>query len=125
MSRSTKLFGIIILVILSVMVFASVPSASAMDYCPPGFDPYTCQLLGQASSAGSEALNYAQTYAVPAANARQQYLQNLYEQCVYWGNTYACQEYNYEMSRQLSHMDNLINQYNNMYGSDWSNSFGG
>lgn len=92
--------------------------------CPPQLDAMTCQLIGQANTAMAEAWDYTQREVVPEANRRQQELNNLFVACQN-GDTDACDTYSYQMQRQDSRADMLIEMMNHMYGpeSGWAESF--
>ena len=57
------------------------------------------------------------------AERYQYYLLQLYSNCVNYGDAASCNEYTARRNAQLNHMNQLQEQYNSYYGSDWSNSF--
>lgn len=95
--------------ILSAATTVFSSKSAQANYCslPTNLDP--AWVLCQAQNVNDE-LRSEIDAATPEAQERQQYLQDLYNYCMA-GYSEACAEYDYEMERQLEHMDNVIDDY--------------
>ena len=98
----------------SVTSVFGVSKVATANFCqlPSNIDP--TGILCQAQGVIDSTQQYINQELVPAANQRQQYLQELYNVCMAGYHQY-CDVYNYEMQRQLQHMDRVLEMQRQYY----------